>query len=76
MDYQEAARELGYTGDAEKLESIGKAIEIGHIAWGWYEAGDDQYDVAALFRFRDEAPTEQATIEAYAEGAANSEGAS
>lgn len=71
MTYIEMAQDLGYSGTAEKLESIGMAIELGAVAWSWYEVGDDKYGVAAIFAYRGDEPTEEATIGAYAEGAAN-----
>ena len=68
--YQELAAEMGFAGTDEKLIEIGMAIELGAIAWDWYAAGNDKYDVAAIFQFRDEDPNEEDTIAAYAEGAA------
>lgn len=75
-DYIKWAKEAGYTGTDEQLKAIGMAIENGAVAWSWYESGNDRDDVACMFEYGDEEPTEEAVIAAYAEGAANEQGIS
>ena len=69
--YKDEARNAGYEGSDEKLEAIGMAIERGDCAWSWFEGGNDKFDVAAIFQYRDEEPNYEDTIGAYAEGMAN-----
>ena len=68
--YHAEAKKLGYTGTPEKLEHIGMAIERGYVAWSWYKEGD-KYGVAGIFEYNDLEPSEELTVEAYADGAAN-----
>ena len=71
MNWTDLALEYGYKGTDEEMTRIGMAIEDGELAWHWYETGNDKFDVAAIFEYRDEAPNRYDTVMAYAEGAAN-----
>lgn len=69
QQYIASARDAGYDGPDEVLTRVGMAIELGSVAWSWYESGNDKFDVAAIFKYRDETPNYESVIGAYAEGA-------
>jgi hypothetical protein len=75
QDWVDAAIEQGYSASdysVDMLNEIGAAMERAYTDWSWFEAGEkdskEYKTVVAHFLYSEDAPSEKALVDAYAEG--------